>query len=484
MHSLTLSSIVKHFSFKPESVYHKGKANGLAQYIQSMIKGQKTSEIILYVVMWAILFAAPVVSMLIGDIYTSSWEGQASEMPHPESSSYDWVGVVNAWRLLAVFCVTFFVHNFFIAPLLVYRNHRWGYCMGVLVLVVCFALFQLYCRPHGPMPTDEKRKPMVERTAGRPEKPEGRPGEHGKPMMEPGVHGEMGMPNAPWRHDAIGKPETMDRNGDMGRPNADREPKDREHEPPQAFGGQNTVALIIMTLLIGLNIGIKHFFKSIDDRKRMKDLERENLTNQLSYLKYQISPHFFMNTLNNIHALVDIDAEQAKYTIEVLSKMMRYVLYEGNKSMAPLQKELDFLANYIELMRIRYTDKVRISVSLPPEMSQEQNTTADVNINNVEIPSMLLVNFVENAFKHGVSYQKESFIDVIVRIDETSHELEFLCNNSRKKSSEDNHGGVGLQNTIKRLQLIYGKEGYDLKIYPNKEDYKVLLRLPINPLKS
>ena len=150
----------------------------------------------------------------------------------------------------------------------------------------------------------------------------------------------------------------------MERP--DEHPDDRKapkHEPPQAFGGEDSVAFIIMILLMGLNIGAKYFFKSLDDRKRMKLLEKENLSRQLEYLKYQINPHFFMNTLNNIHALVDIDPEQAKHTIEVLSKLMRYTLYEGNKTMAPLKKELDFITHYIDLMRIRYTDKVRIDDS-------------------------------------------------------------------------------------------------------------------------
>ena len=484
MNSSTLSTILKHFTLIPKSTSHEGKSGGVAQFIQDMMEGQKKAEIILYVVLWAILFATPVVSMLVGDIFTMSWEGQAREMASAQASTYDWDGVLNSWSLLAMFCVTFFVHNFFIAPLLVYRNHKWGYGIGILVLVVCFALFQLYARPHRPRPMDDKGKPKMERMAEGPDGQEGKPGAHGKPMMHPEPPNEMVMHDAPGKPDDLGKPEGMGKPGEMGKPEGDHGPKDHEHEPPLVFGGQDSVAFIIMTLLIGLNIGIKYFFKSLDDRKRMKELERENLSNQLAYLKYQINPHFFMNTLNNIHALVDIDSEQAKYTIEVLSKMMRYVLYEGNKSMAPIKKELDFLANYVELMRIRYTDKVRISVSLPPKMTQDKPLPPDASINNAEIPSMLLVNFVENAFKHGVSYQKESFIDVIVRIDETSHELEFLCNNSRKPTSEENHGGVGLRNTVKRLQLIYGKDGYDLHIYSNEEEYKVLLRLPIASLNS
>ncbi len=395
-----------------------------------MIRGQKKTEIILYVVLWAILFAAPVLSMYIGDIFTSSSVEGASVASDVSS----WQGVFNAWGLLSMFFVTFAIHNFVIAPLLVYRNRKWAYGICVIVLFACFAMYQMLGRPHRPEPMGERGiRPNME-----------------KPMEKP----DEGMKVPPM--DEM-RPEPMEK-------------PDFHHEPPRVFGGQDSVAFIIMTLLLGLNIGTKYFFKSLDDRKRMKELERENLNRQLEYLKYQINPHFFMNTLNNIHALVDIDPEQAKYTIEVLSKLMRYVLYEGNKTMAPLSKELDFIRHYVDLMRIRYTDKVHISISLPE------------TVTDVQVPSLLFTTFVENAFKHGVSYQKESFIEVVVSVDEESHEIAFLCHNSKKPASEDKHGGVGLQNAIKRLQLIYGKDGYELNIDDQKDEYWMVLRLPMRKI--
>ena len=121
----------------------------------------------------------------------------------------------------------------------------------------------------------------------------------------------------------------------------------------------------------------------------MRLLEKENLNQQLEYLKYQINPHFFMNTLNNIHALVDIDPEKAKTTIVELSKMMRYLLYEGNNSLIPLHREVEFLRNYITLMKLRYTDKVKIDTDIP------------VSLPDRRLPPLLLITFVENAFKHG-----------------------------------------------------------------------------------
>jgi len=435
-----------------------------------MVKGQKKSELILYAALWAVLFAAPVISMLVGDFFTSSPEEAQAVSSAASSSitspdSWDWQGVWNAWGLLSMFCVTFFIHNFLIAPLVVYSNRKWAFgCLEVL-LFVCFLGYQVHFRPHRPEP---------------------RMNEEGKPRMEQGIsqnqqspdrknpklpYGQM-QPDKRPPHDEISlvKRENTEIPAPPLRPEdgkGDRMRPDKKFEPPRAFGGQDSVAFIIMALLLGLNVGIKYFFKSLDDKKKIKELERENLNRQLEYLKYQINPHFFMNTLNNIHALVDIDPEEAKYTIEVLSKLMRYVLYEGNKTMAPLQKELDFICHYVDLMKIRYTDKVRISVSLPTSFP------------DIQVPSLLFTTFVENAFKHGVSYQQDSFIEISVRVDETAQEIYFLCNNSRKPEAEEKRkGGVGLENAKKRLALIYG-EAYELKIDVKPEEYRLLLRLPI-----
>lgn len=436
------------------------------KYKRLMVRGQKKSEIILYVVLWSILFAAPPVSMLVGDFFFSS-ASDAAMVPAAASASaeaaksmtIDWQAVFNAWRLLAMFCITFFLHNFFIAPLLVYGNRKWAYAVSTLVLIICFMGCQTHFRPHhpGPEPNDrpELRKERIgeRKPAFAHELPDNRREHPGSRSAD--YDGNSVSQNTPFN------PPLQPENG-RGELFHEKKPG-----PPRDFGGQDSVAFIIMALLLGLNIGAKSFFKSLDDKARIKELERENLNSQLEYLKYQINPHFFMNTLNNIHALVDIDPDQAKYTIEVLSKLMRYVLYEGNKPMAPLQKELAFISHYVDLMRIRYTDKVRISVSLPS------------SVPDIQVPSLLFITFVENAFKHGVSYQKSSFIEVGVQVDETICEIAFSCNNSVKPETEDKKpGGVGLQNARKRLQLIYGDD-YELKIDSNPEEFRLLLRLPI-----
>ena len=214
-----------------------------------------------------------------------------------------------------------------------------------------------------------------------------------------------------------------------------------------------------------MNLGVKFYFKTRDDQKKLLRLEKENLEQQLEYLKYQINPHFFMNTLNNIHALVDIDAEKAKSTILELSKMMRFILYEGDKQGVPLTREFDFIRNYITLMELRYTDKVQIRVNLPQQAPDRL------------IPPLMLITFIENAFKHGISYQHPSFIDIMV--DVLDDRLHFTCNNSKAEKSNQEKGGVGLTNVRQRLKLLYDNN-YTLHIQDNPDTYQVQLTIPLS----
>ncbi len=224
--------------------------------------------------------------------------------------------------------------------------------------------------------------------------------------------------------------------------------------------------VLLGMFLLGANCAIKYMFKSINDEQRMIALERQSLQVEMDYLKYQINPHFFMNTLNNIHALVDIDPEAAKDTVIELSKMMRYVLYDSESALIKVSNDIQFIENYINLMRIRYTDKVdvRLDVEEPLPM-------------NAQIPPLLLIVFVENAFKHGVSYNKPSFVHINICIAESR--LYCVVRNSRHLQSPDKSGGVGLDNTKKRLRLLFNDD-YSLRIDDKSElEYKVELSIPI-----
>ena len=389
-------------------------------------KKDKRQETIIYLVLWAMLFIAPVISLSI--------------RMNNGDQTFDWSEILYVWRVYIPFFITFLIHNHLLAPMLVYRQKKLGYLSLIVVVMVIFEVYQCNHRPR-PMRKHGPRMEMVrgERPPMPPDRPEGRPED---------------------------RPED--------RPEGDSEPrhkppfeKDREDmRPPLMLGQHDIIALVILVLMLGMNIGIKLYFKQRGDRKRLDTLEKENLEQQLEYLKYQINPHFFMNTLNNIHALVDIDPEKAKATILELSKMMRFVLYEGNKKGVPLNREIAFLQNYITLMRLRYTDKVKINIDIP------------ANLPDKEVPPLMFITFVENAFKHGVSYRQDSFIDVGLSIQQAGEQLSFSCVNSKIPKEEDKHGGVGLQNVKKRLELIYG-DRYTLDIKDETETYTVKLTIPL-----
>lgn len=224
--------------------------------------------------------------------------------------------------------------------------------------------------------------------------------------------------------------------------------------------------IVLGFFMTGANTGIKLIYQSIRDEQQMEKLKRQNLQAEMDYLKYQINPHFFMNTLNNIHALIDIDTEYAKNALIELSKMMRYVLYDSGREIISLNHDIQFLVNYIELMRIRYTDAIDIRVTSPGELPEQ-----------VSIPPLLFIVFVENAFKHGISYTQPSFIHLDISYAEGL--VTGIFANSRRPNKDDKHkAGIGLDNVRKRLELIYGSKNYTLNISEEPEKYTVKLVIP------
>ena len=226
--------------------------------------------------------------------------------------------------------------------------------------------------------------------------------------------------------------------------------------------------ILLGFFMTGLNMGIKLLYRSLRDEQQMEELKRQNLQAEMDYLRYQINPHFFMNTLNNIHALIDIDTEYAKSAVIELSKMMRYVLYESGSETISLKKDIQFIENYIELMRIRYDSSIDICLDYPATIP-----------NKVAIPPLLLIVFVENAFKHGVSYNHASFIHI--RIGYRDDAVTAVISNSRHEKSRPGTTGIGLENVKKRLALLY-QDNYTLSIDDSDPAvYTVKLIIPIMP---
>ncbi|WP_139957985.1 sensor histidine kinase [Flavicella sediminum] len=174
-----------------------------------------------------------------------------------------------------------------------------------------------------------------------------------------------------------------------------------------------------------------------------KEASHFKLKSELQHLHYQLQPHFFFNSLNNIYSMVDVSPEQAKSSIHSLSKLMRYLLYETNLEMVPLAKEIDFLKKYINLMALRVSDNTTIHSSFPLQET------------GIQIAPLLFVSLIENAFKHGVSATKQSRIDISMSC-ENKRVLFTVENNNYPKKTDDKSGsGIGLQNLEKRLELLY-----------------------------
>ena len=378
------------------------------------MKNQSRQENLIYLVVWVMLFAAPLLSLYVRSV-------------NDPNTSFNWTEVFIVWRKFAIYLVLFLIHNFLLAPLLVHHQRRMLYFSIVTVVIAAFITYQCTTRP-GMTKEDPigHRPPPMEQVEQRP----------------PKVNHQQ--------------PPTLGKH---------RPPEFRREVPPPIIGEHDILAIVVLILMFGANLGLKLYFRSRNDHRKLLELEKQNLEQQLVYLRYQINPHFFMNTLNNIHALVDIDPAKAQETILELSKMMRFVLYEGDKQGVSLTREFEFIRTYIKLMQLRYTDKVKITLDLPTESPDKT------------IPPLMLISFIENAFKHGVSYQNESFIDVKVKVD--NEQLHFECRNSKADKSNEEKGGVGLANVKQRLDLLYDNR-YTLNIHDTPTLYNVELTLPLS----
>lgn len=222
--------------------------------------------------------------------------------------------------------------------------------------------------------------------------------------------------------------------------------------------------------VIGLNLAVWSVSRQVAFKIENSQLVEANTRSQLDQLKAQINPHFYMNMLNSIHGLVDINPEKAKDLIIEMSHLMDYMLYESAHQKISLAREIVFLKDYIHIIHDRYpVGKVNISVSFPKESE----------IEHIMIPPLLFIAFIENAFKHGVDYRYVS--DISISLELKSNYINFVCINSvhPKDSNVIKRGGIGLENIKKRLALIY-QGNSELIITKSDTDYIVNLTLPID----
>ncbi|WP_224999095.1 sensor histidine kinase [Cesiribacter sp. SM1] len=244
-----------------------------------------------------------------------------------------------------------------------------------------------------------------------------------------------------------------------------------EGTPPTGFRFDINPVLLLATLLVlGISTTIKVVQKWQKDTVIRQTLEKQKISTELSFLKAQINPHFFFNTLHSIYALTHMDVETAREALYTLSRMMRYVLYETQSGNTLLSKEIEFLEDYIKLMQLRLTEKVQVAFEKPQSFQ------------DVRIAPMLFLPFVENAFKHGVSAIHASSIRIVIFQNEQSLKLE-VCNTllPEKRVVLEDSSGIGLVNTRRRLDLLYADK-YHLLINERspKNEYQVYLTLDLS----
>jgi len=322
----------------------------------------------------------------------------------------NWDHIFNIWKEYSILLLIFLINRFILMPYLFFKNKWNAYFLSIIGIIALFSglFFFLY---HSGQPSQSLDLPT---------------------------------PQAGGNHPAFGPP--------MG-------PGPREFIPPFAN-------LVIMSvLLIGFDSGLMFFSKwMVSEQKKLK-VERESIANKMAFLQNQISPHFFMNTLNNIHALIDIDTEEAKAAIIKLSQMMDYMLYESQSQGISVKKEMEFIESYVELMKLRMTDDIDLKMEMP------------VILPKVKIPPLLTIAFIENAFKYGVSYDRPSFIHIKINISDNRF-IFNVQNRIHPEIKRNKNSGIGIANTQKRLELLFGN-AYKLNIDKNDDIFKVNLTIPI-----
>ena len=226
---------------------------------------------------------------------------------------------------------------------------------------------------------------------------------------------------------------------------------------------------ITLALMVGLSVAIKMTQKWIVTEKERQQLEQERTEAELKNLKNQLNPHFLFNTLNNIYSLIAISPDRAQSAVLELSKMLRYVLYENAQAYVPMEKELEFNHNYIELMRLRLARHVKVEVDMPRGLCQ-----------NYQIAPLLFITLIENAFKHGTSATEPSFVKIVMREPSPGVIECRIENSSFPKNENDKSGsGIGLKNLSRQLELLYpGK--YTLHAESDTRVYRSSLTIDLN----
>ncbi len=241
-------------------------------------------------------------------------------------------------------------------------------------------------------------------------------------------------------------------------------PKGGMHGGPRFvfFPGSN--AIFFLVFLISTCISVTQEWLKSEQTK--KEVETEKLNTELSFLKSQVNPHFFFNTLNNIYSLAVVGSDKTAPAIMKLSAIMRYIITDTQSDTVPLENEINFINNFIDLQRVRLTNKVTVSF------------TTEGNIFNLQIAPLLFICFVENAFKYGVSTKENSTITIAIKTTDTTVQL-FTTNTIVKADNGIlDTTGIGINNVKRRLDLLY-PDKHNLVILNDGNQFSITLDITI-----
>ncbi len=398
--------------------YLYNKIKQILNFRMQVKSSQKVPETAIYLIVWLVMFIIPV---LVSTSNTGRFDKQ----------------IFVGWARMVPFVLIFIINTVWLLPKLLFKGKTAMYLLAVVVVSLLLVYIWEYVFPLIKDFIDgNQSNDLVEQRF----RPEGqRPV---RPDMQPPGQGQR--PPGP---------------GQRMQPPVQQPPGQRNHV--LSIFNQ----MVIAWLVVGFNVAIKVTNKWFVDEQKKRELEKEHLKSELAFLQNQISPHFFMNTLNNIHAQIDINTKDAQGSIVTLSKMMRYLLYESDQGKTSLKKEIEFLRSYVDLMKLRVDESVNIQLNI--EILEE----------DIKLHPFLFISFVENAFKHGISYNDKSFIKIELK--QTIESIEFTCLNSLSVQNKitNPYSGVGLENIKKRLNLLYNNK-YKLEIDELESEFKVLLKFP------
>ena len=225
--------------------------------------------------------------------------------------------------------------------------------------------------------------------------------------------------------------------------------------------------LYVMSFVTAIKITVDW----LNESRKLHEVEKRQLTTELKFLRSQVSPHFFFNTLNNIYSLTLEKSDRAPQIVLRLSELMRYLLYSTDKPYQELTKEIECIQNYIDLERIRFDKTLNIDMNVSGE------------IEGKGIAPMLLIPFVENCFKHGAN-KSIGEVQIKINLEVKDNILKFEVSNNIPQNKKEHlttptDGGIGLTNVKKRLEIGYEPNDYDLSIFEEDKMFNVILKLKV-----